>query len=279
MERSGGAVAELTAAAQVQEAVEQLEVATSEEPLQSETHEVTVRTQVVAMGDGARLESAGGSFGRYVREGSSSLPAATALKAAGGLGSCRGYPEGRDRDEASSREDEHSAEGVPQNVKLLIRSLIERYALTKEQLNAIHTEYLGLRGYSRPAERSREGVRTTNGTGGAVIDEAISGVHLLRSGEPPTLLDARHVPASPMEEEEEEREAMELAGGALEKTQSATREGLEVGKMQNLVRSAIESFETSPVVGTADLGAKRKLFSLEEELNLKPSPFAQELLE
>ena len=52
----------------------------------------------------------------------------------------------------------------------------------------------------------------------------------------------------------------------------------EVGKMQNLVRSAIESYETSPSVFT-DLGAKRKQFTLEEELSMQPSPFAQELLE
>jgi len=40
----------------------------------------------------------------------------------------------------------------------------------------------------------------------------------------------------------------------------------------------MESYETSPLVFT-ELGAKRKMFTLEEELNLQPSAFAQELLE
>ena len=51
-----------------------------------------------------------------------------------------------------------------------------------------------------------------------------------------------------------------------------------VGKMQSLVRSALESFETaSPVM--SEIGQKRKHFTLEEELRLQPSTFAQQLLE
>jgi hypothetical protein len=51
-----------------------------------------------------------------------------------------------------------------------------------------------------------------------------------------------------------------------------------VGKMRTLVRSALESYETaSPVI--SEIGQKRKHFTLEEELRLQPSPFAQQLLE
>ena len=51
-----------------------------------------------------------------------------------------------------------------------------------------------------------------------------------------------------------------------------------VGKMQSLVRTALESYETaSPVM--SEIGQKRKHFTLEEELRLQPSPFAQQLLE
>lgn len=47
--------------------------------------------------------------------------------------------------------------------------------------------------------------------------------------------------------------------------------------MQTLVQTAIQSYETSPSV--AESVVKKKLFSLEEELNLRPSSFAQELLD
>ena len=51
-----------------------------------------------------------------------------------------------------------------------------------------------------------------------------------------------------------------------------------VGKMQTLVRTAMESYETASPV-TSEIGQKRKHFTLEEELRLQPSPFAQQLLE
>ena len=55
-------------------------------------------------------------------------------------------------------------------------------------------------------------------------------------------------------------------------------DGSQVGKMQTLVRTALESYETaSPVI--SEIGQKRKHFTLEEELRLQPSPFAQQLLE
>lgn len=55
-------------------------------------------------------------------------------------------------------------------------------------------------------------------------------------------------------------------------------ESSHVGKMQSLVRSALESYETSSPIGS-EIGQKRKHFTLEEELRLQPSPFAQQLLE
>lgn len=55
-------------------------------------------------------------------------------------------------------------------------------------------------------------------------------------------------------------------------------ESSHVGKMQSLVRSALESYETASPVGS-EIGQKRKHFTLEEELRLQPSPFAQQLLE
>lgn len=60
--------------------------------------------------------------------------------------------------------------------------------------------------------------------------------------------------------------------------EEAEGDGSQVGKMQSLVRSAMESYETASPV-TAELGQKRKHFTLEEELRLLPSPFAQQLLE
>lgn len=51
----------------------------------------------------------------------------------------------------------------------------------------------------------------------------------------------------------------------------------EVDKMQTLVQSALRVYEASSII--PELGQKRRCLTLEDELSLKPSPFAQELLE
>lgn len=72
-----------------------------------------------------------------------------------------------------------------------------------------------------------------------------------------------------MDGEDEENSRVDVGVGG---------DGSQVGKMQSLVRTALESYETaSPVM--SEIGQKRKHFTLEEELRLQPSPFAQQLLE
>ena len=131
------------------------------------------------------------------------------------------------------------ATAAPSNIRELIRSLIERYSLTREQLTGIYDEYVTLKAQ-------------------AVADAAVENAT----------------------NESVEEEEMEHGGEEDQDEASENAHGVqgEVGKMQTLVRSAIESYETSPLV-FSELGAKRKLFTLEEELNLQPSTFAQELLE
>lgn len=147
-----------------------------------------------------------------------------------------------------SGEDAHTpTAAAPTDIKVLIRSLIEQYGLTREQLTGIYDEYLVLKSQTMAdagvENASSEDVKSAQG-------EEEDGMEQGRG------------------EEEEGDGTGENAKGV---------QG-EVGKMQNLVRSAIESYETSPSVFT-DLGAKRKQFTLEEELSMQPSPFAQELLE
>lgn len=76
----------------------------------------------------------------------------------------------------------------------------------------------------------------------------------------------------------EDGEDEENSRGGVDVGVSVGGEGSQVGKMQTLVRTALESYETaSPVM--SEIGQKRKHFTLEEELRLQPSPFAQQLLE
>lgn len=247
MER-GTTLPELTAAVQVQEAVEQLEVSTSEEPVVPDGHEVTLSTRA---------------------------------------------PEGLEggREHANGRQclERGEAGGVPHSARVLIRSLVERYSLTKEQLYAIHDECLSLRACPREfasattshlfagvEEGQAAGVARASNCEEEEVGEVRGNAHVVQNSTA-MLVDSHALPASAVRKTmEEEEEGGQMMGVTVDKPQE---QGVEVGKMQTLVRSAIESFETSPSMATSELGAKRKLFSLEEELNMKPSPFAQELLE
>lgn len=145
------------------------------------------------------------------------------------------------QDDTSGQDAQTPAGAAPSNIRVLIRSLIERYSLTREQLTGIYDEYVALKAQ-------------------AVADASVENA---------TNEGVKAVEEEDMDHGEEDQEgASENAHGV---------QG-EVGKMQNLVRSAMESYETSPLV-FSELGAKRKMFTLEEELNLQPSAFAQELLE
>ncbi len=174
------------------------------------------------------------------------------------------------------REQEDSENVVPSSVRLLIRSLIERYQLTREQFVAIYddcarcklaaVEAASARAHVQQQVHARAIAHREAQATSKLVETNGTGVHADGN---PTVQGAgeegvgRVLPAVPMELEAEGEEGEEELQG-------------EVGKMQNLVKSAIHSYETSSIV---ELGQKRKLFSLEEELNMKPTSFAQELLE
>ena len=162
--------------------------------------------------------------------------------------------------------------GVPENVRILIRSLIERYQLTREQFAAIYEEYVTLNSAAASTTVNHSAVGSADarsspnviivtgegitdgaeGRGGGVSEQ----VSMMETGlSEGGRLDGRHVEGTPEEEQF----------------------GVEIGKMQTLVQSALQSYETSPAA--SELGTKRKMFSLEEELNMRPTMFAQELLE
>lgn len=115
---------------------------------------------------------------------------------------------------------------IPPSVPILLRSLIERYNISREHYISIYDEYKALQ--TPESDMSRQ----------LKVEAMVQG-----------------------EEDEEDQEMVEG----------------EVGKMQNLVQSALQSYESSSAA--VDLGSKRKSFSLEDELKLQPSNFAQELLQ
>lgn len=128
---------------------------------------------------------------------------------------------------------------IPDSVKLQLQSLIDRYNLSREDFTAVYDEYAALKAHV---------AATGNSWGEESMDTG------------PAI--------QPQEEGAEGGGQGEEEGGTFQE---------EVGKMQTLVQTAIQSYETSPSV--AESVVKKKLFSLEEELNLRPSSFAQELLE
>ena len=128
-----------------------------------------------------------------------------------------------------------AGDALPNSVRVLIGSLIERYGLSREHLLSIYDSY--------------------------ARDKAAA------SQPPPT--PAETEPEVRMEEDQDEEMVCCENGGADPGRQ-------EVGKMQSLVRSALESYSSSPV---SELGTKRKQFTLEEELRMQPTTFATELLE
>ncbi len=162
---------------------------------------------------------------------------------------------------------------VPSSVRVLIRSLIERYQLTREQFVAIYDDYASCKLLAAAVASSQQQQQQLAAQ--ARADAHRESQQVLASSK---LAEANGAGKNPAGQGGEE------GGGRARAPPPLTQEGDEpdeelhgeVGKMQHLVQSAIKSYETSSI---SELGQKRKMFSLEEELNLKPSPFAQELLE
>lgn len=169
-----------------------------------------------------------------------------------------------------------ASEAIPEDARLIIRSLIERYQLTREQLAAIYEECVSLNSVAAAAAAPTVNHSAVDSPGSAIPSSSPNVIIVTGEGG----LGAEGgvgvgEQVSIMETGLSEGGGQEEGGRA--KAGEEEQFGMEIGKMQTLVHSALQSYETSPAA--SELGSKRKLFSLEEELNMRPTMFAQELLD
>lgn len=196
--------------------------------------------------------------------------------------------------ESGSRFD--AAHGVKEELKRIVHNLVERFGLTKEDLVSAYDECI--------AERNDAEVRVEKNESqddAAFVQHSLqqhvasncSNVGLQVNGESAlsdggimdaqedrnstaTVDDAEDDAEEEMEDEQIEKEKEN--GSQLESViDNKVEEKEEVDKMQTLVQSALRVYEATSM--TPEIGQKRRCFTLEDELSLQPSSFAQELLE
>ena len=176
-----------------------------------------------------------------------------------------------------------------EEVKRTVRSLVERFGLSREDLVSSYDECM--------LERDGEGVRVQKNDA-AFVQSPSHGtaasssprVHVNGASDfaEANAMDAQEegdVEASTAAQEEKD-DGMKLwdkENDTRERRLESVSEGSsmeekeEVDKMQSLVQSALRVYEATSM--TPELGQKRRCFTLEDELTLQPTPFAQELLE
>lgn len=160
-----------------------------------------------------------------------------------------------------------SSAEVPNNVSVLIKALIERHALSREQLMGIYDEFAAQK--IREAAAHAQSMMMVSNSSNVVPPRRDSDQQLQIMTEEDMNEDSLN-DSEPMPNEEQTLEH-----------HSHEESEVQVGKMQNLVRSALENYTTGTgSSGSVEIGKKRPAnFTLEEELRLQPSPFAQQLLE
>ena len=179
-----------------------------------------------------------------------------------------------------------------EEVKRTVRSLVERFGLSREDLVSSYDECM--------LERERQRVRVEKNDTAFVLQKqspsrgtAMSGssrvqVNGASDFADGSVMDAQEegdVVASTAAQEEKDdgitlwEKENDTRESRLESVSdgSPMEEKEEVDKMQSLVQSALRVYEATSM--TPELGQKRRCFTLEEELTLQPTPFAQELLE
>lgn len=190
----------------------------------------------------------------------------------------------------------HENFSVKEEVKRTVRSLVERFGLSREDLVSAYDECV--------LERDEQEVRVEKNDaafGAAFVqqqaskcDETSASVQVNGvSGE--SIMEVQEEGGGSLErvamrreeggtrDSRSERKRWEKENGTGERElesvsdSSQVEEKEEVDKMQTLVQSALRVYEATSL--TPELGQKRRCFTLEEELNLQPSSFAQELLE
>lgn len=185
-----------------------------------------------------------------------------------------------------------------EEVKETVRSLVERFGLSREDLVSAYDECV--------QEKDEQEVRLErNGStsllqGLEPVQQSASSAADADTCSSPVQMNGVSEGAMELEEEGEEREQSgedeeedEMKEDSQTETgvwvrENGTRLGSlsdgspleekeEVDKMQTLVQSALRVYEASSL--PPELGQKRRSFTLEDELNLQPTSFAQELLE
>ena len=183
-------------------------------------------------------------------------------------------------------------EAVRQELKRAVRSLVERYGVSREDLLSVYDECLhGEDGeyeeYRREVkiarvENAAVAVQVSNNggqcVGGSVRTNGsthfVGGLEALEEGEG----GGEEAEVEEIKEREIRMETGRNGNGHEEERTGEEKE--EVDKMQTLVQSALRVYEASSSSPTAvEVGQKRRCFTLEEELTTQPSPFAAELLE
>ena len=193
-------------------------------------------------------------------------------------------------DDVWLQDERRSPFSAREEVKRTVRSLVERFGLSREDLVSSYDECM--------LERDREGVRVQKNDA-AFVQSPSRGtaasssprVHVNGASDfaEANAMDAQEegdVVASTAAQEEKDADGMKLwdkENDTRERRLESVSEGSsmeekeEVDKMQSLVQSALRVYEATSM--TPELGQKRRCFTLEDELTLQPTPFAQELLE
>ena len=203
--------------------------------------------------------------------------------------------EGEKNGKASLHADGRDSNTAKEEVRETVRSLVERFGLSRDDLVSAYDECMQDRD-GREVRSEKNGsaslqrrLELTASSAAAVTprsaDVQVNGVsegamELQEVGEEQEQSGEDEDEDEIMKEEDTQRETSEWErknGSRLDSvSDSSPLEEKEVDKMQTLVQSALRVYEASS--HTPELGQKRRSFTLEDELNL-PSSFAQELLE
>lgn len=202
--------------------------------------------------------------------------------------------------EESERFERSHASSRREEVKRIVQGLVERFGLTKEDLVSAYDECIAERDgaevrveknesddalVQQEQQQHRHTASNCREAGLQVNGESDNGImNVQEEGDNIHVAGAVDETREDEEAAEEEREDMQIEREKDNETQlesvidsNQVEEKEEVDKMQTLVQSALRVYEATSM--TPELGQKRRCFTLEDELTLQPSSFAQELLE
>lgn len=204
--------------------------------------------------------------------------------------------------EESDRFGRLHADSRREEVKRIVQGLVERFELTKEDLVSAYDECIAERDDAevrveknesddalvlQEQQQHRHNASNCRGPGLQVNGESLlsdegimnvqeegDNIHVAGSVDETGEDEAAEDEREDMQIEREKDDELQLES-VIDSNQVEEKE--EVDKMQTLVQSALRVYEATSM--TSELGQKRRCFTLEDELTLQPSSFAQELLE